>query len=152
MTGEEKTDKNRRRYIRIEDDDYWKKIEKIMTAPKYAKSFNKVINDALYYGLDALQNTIFEAVEEITADTIAVKTVIRDGANEEYFNRIIKLLKEVILNETFNKSILCSLFNVKSYELKGELIKTAFDEGSFRDTPEYLIPYEFRTLQDLRKS
>ena len=38
MEETEKEDKRQRRYIRIRDSDMWKKIDKLMTIPKYSKS------------------------------------------------------------------------------------------------------------------
>ena len=58
-----KTENRQRRYIRITDEDMWAKIDKIMTLDKYSKSFNKVIVDALYYGLDALSDRLFGTAE-----------------------------------------------------------------------------------------
>ena len=53
----EKSDKRQRRYIRIRDQTLWEKIDRIMEEEKYRKSFNKVINDALYFGLDEADET-----------------------------------------------------------------------------------------------
>ncbi len=56
----EKSDKRQRRYIRIRDQTLWEKIDRIMEEEEYRKSFNKVINDALYFGLDELIRHLFE--------------------------------------------------------------------------------------------
>ena len=104
-----KTDNRMRRYIRITDGDMWAKIDKIMTLDKYSKSFNKVIIDALYFGLDELIARLFETVEEVEDKPAEIKLIRRvDGLNEEYFSDIAKLLKELIIDVTVNKSILCS--------------------------------------------
>ena len=110
-----KTDNRMRRYIRITDGDMWAKIDKIMTLDKYSKSFNKVIIDALYFGLDELIARLFETVEEVEDKPAEIKLIRRvDGLNEEYFSDIAKLLKELIIDVTVNKSILCSLYNERA--------------------------------------
>lgn len=153
MRGTRNTDRNVRKFITITDMGLWEKIEEIMTLPEYEKSFNKVINDALFYGLEELHRRLFERVEETTVGQTEVKTVRRvDGVNEDYFSEVVKLLKEIILNETINKSILCSLFEAKNIELNGERVSGKnFREGKFRDTPDYLSKYELRALRDLQK-
>ena len=47
------------RHIRITDMDMLKQIDEIMERPQY-KSFSKVINDALFYGLPVLRKELFE--------------------------------------------------------------------------------------------
>lgn len=94
----------------------WAKIGRIMEEPQYAKSFNKVINAALYYGLDELMRRLFETEETVESAQVADKQYIRrvDGVNETYFLEIARLLKEVIVNVTINKSLLSSLFKYLS--------------------------------------
>ena len=46
----------------------WEYIDKIMTHPDYDKSFNKVINSALLFGLPELYKRLFDTVE-IDGDT-----------------------------------------------------------------------------------
>lgn len=41
----------------------WEYIDKIMTHPDYDKSFNKVINSALLFGLPELYKRLFDTVE-----------------------------------------------------------------------------------------
>lgn len=67
------TDKRARRYIRIPDMDMWAKIDRIMEEPQYAKSFNKVINAALYDGLDELMRRLFETEETVESAQVADK-------------------------------------------------------------------------------
>lgn len=148
---EEKVDKRQRRYIRIRDADMWKKIDKLMTLPKYSKSFNKIVNAALYYGLDELIRRNFETVEEYMG--LEKKEFVRkiDGLNETFFWDIIRLLKEVIINETINKSLLCSLFNTWVPELSGENVsRKKFQEGRYSETPSYLSDFEIQGLRELR--
>ena len=153
MRGERNTDRNARKFITITDMSLWEKIEAIMEIPNYSKSFNKVINEALFYGLPILYKKLFETVTEEVEGEKPVQLVRRiDGANEAYFVDIVRLLKEVILNETINKSILCSLFEAKSLELAGRKINAqSFKDGKFRDTPDYLMAYELKALKDLQR-
>ena len=148
-----KTENRQRRYIRITDEDMWAKIDKIMTLEKYSKSFNKVIVDALYFGLDELIARLFETVEVVEEKPVETKLVRRvDGVNEEYFSEIVKLLKELIIDVTINKSILCSLFNEREKSLnRGNVNGKKFAEGRYAETPDYLSDYEIRSLRSLRK-
>ena len=116
VSREKVTDKRLRRDIRIPDMDMWAKIDRIMEEPQYAKSFNKVINAALYYGLDKLMRRLFETEETVESAQVADKEYIRrvDGVNETYFLEIARLLKDVIVNVTINKSLLSSLFKYLS--------------------------------------
>ena len=148
-----KADNRMRRYIRITDESMWEKIDKIMEEPGYSKSFNKVINDALYFGLDELMRQLFEKEEVVEAERLVETNYIRrvDGVNEAYFLEIAKLLKELLINVTINKSLLSSLFNAKLRELNGESVSgKKFSEGRYAGTPEYQISYEVRGLRDLR--
>ena len=148
-----KTENRQRRYIRITDEDMWAKIDKIMTLEKYSKSFNKVIVDALYFGLDDLISRLFETVEVVEEKPVETRLVRRvDGVNEEYFSEIVKLLKELIIDVTINKSILCSLFNEREKSLnRGNVSGKKVAEGRYAETPDYLSDYEIRSLRSLRK-
>lgn len=75
-----------------------------------------------------------------------------DGLNEEYFSDIAKLLKELIIDVTVNKSILCSLYNERARALNKESVSgKKFEEGRYAETPDYLSDYEIRSLRSLRK-
>lgn len=51
------------------------------------------------------------------------------------------------MNTTISKSIVCSLFNAKSAELKDKPIPVEkFDSGAMRDTPTCLTKYEVEML------
>lgn len=104
----EKTGNRQRRYIRITDQSLWEIIDEIMTLPQYQNSFNKVINDALFYGLESLRQSLFgEArIEEIPGQPQAPQS-----AEDEFYFKVVALLKEIVVNMTMNKSMLCSLFN-----------------------------------------
>ena len=124
----------------------WDMIDKMMSLEEYSKSFNKVINHALFIGLPLLVQNHFgteDEEQEEPANSIF---------EEDYVVQMIRLLKEIILNETINKSILCSLFNLKVQDDSlGLKTKEKLEKGGFRDTPEYLSIYEIKGLKDLRK-
>ena len=66
MRGERNTNKNTRKFISISDMGKWERIDELMSMPKYEKSFNKVINEALDYGLPLL---LKEAKGEVTYES-----------------------------------------------------------------------------------
>lgn len=144
MRGERNTDRNTRKFITIKDINIWEQIDQIMTLPEYEKSFNKVVNEALFYGIEILFNEVFKIKKpkEEKKET-PLKT------DEESLSQIIRLLKEIIVNETINKSILCSLFQIKNLELNQKVVSgKKFEEGYYRDTPDYLIQYELKALKE----
>ena len=145
-------DKRRRRYIRIDDSDQWEKIDRIMTLPEYRKSFNKVINAALFYGLEELEKSLFEEIETVDEGTSGKYVRRIDGINEEYFMRILGRIEEVLLNVTLNKSMLCSLYHAKGLDLNGKPMSgRIYESGGYADTPDYLSAYEDRVLRRIRK-
>lgn len=154
MRGERNTDRNVRKFIRILDMEIWDKIDEIMTLPEYEKSFNKVINEALFYGMDMLHKQLFSK-EEFENEVSLNKKEENNKEIEkesEMLSQVIRLLKEMIINETINKSILCSLFQAKNLELNQKQINgQKFEEGYYRDTPNYLVHYELKSLKDLNK-
>ena len=154
MRGERNTDRNVRKYIRILDMEIWDKIDEIMTLPEYEKSFNKVINEALFYGIDTLHKQLF--FKEEFGNKVSLKrneeTNQVSDKEREMFSQIIRLLKEMIINETINKSILCSLFQARNLEVNQKQINgQKFEEGYYRDTPNYLVHYELKALKELSK-
>ena len=139
------------KHIRITDSDITERINRVMELPEY-KSFNKVINDALFYGLPILCNKLFGEVE--LAEETEPPTIRNSfgGLDEKSFAVIVKLLKETVLNVTINKSILSSLFHDlgrinKVLNLDGEL----YEQGLMSDTPDYLYDYEMDGLKKMRR-
>ncbi len=133
---------NTRQYISVTDCDMLEIIEKLLP---YYKSFNRLVNDALQYGLPLLleskqDNTV--RLEEQRPQVIEVKTI-----SDERIAEMVRLLQEIVMNTTISKSILCSLFNAKSSELKDKPIPVEkFDSGAMRDTPTCLTKYEVDML------
>lgn len=145
----EKTGNRQRRYIRITDQSLWEIIDEIMTLPQYQNSFNKVINDALFYGLESLRQSLFgEArIEEIPGQPQAPQS-----AEDEFYFKVVALLKEIVVNMTMNKSMLCSLFNASVLAYNHKAIDgNKFQKGAYRDTPDYLVEYEIQALKDTQK-
>lgn len=152
MKATEKTDKNIRRFITIRDVDLCKKIDRIMTLPEYRKSFNKVINAALFYGLEELEKSLFEEIETVDEETSGKYIRRIEGINEEYFLRLLGRIEEVLLQATLNKSMLSSLYHAKAMELQGRPTSgQLFENGGYADTPDYLSAYEDRVLRRLRQ-
>lgn len=139
------------KHIRITDSELTDKINLLMKMPGY-ENFNKVINEALFYGLPILAEKICgDAVtqEERTALTIPQKSGSRE---EKFYALAVRLLRETVLNATINKSILSSLYNLMNDMLdpKSETTKQ-FESGLMSDTPAYLERYEAEGIKKLRR-
>ena len=142
------------RHIRITDMDMLKQIDEIMERPEY-KSFSKVINDALFYGLPVLRKELFG---EVTIDEQSTPTRPQTNGSrldDELFDTIVRLLKETVLNVTINKSILSSLFHdiarVNKVLQLGNDMNEMYEQGLMSDTPDYLYDYETDGLKKLRR-
>ena len=101
-----------RRYIRILDEDKWEQIDKLQTIQKYKNSFNKIINEALDYGLPMLIKAEFGYIDEedyYTQETMVAqypqKEIDMYYRLDELLEEIIFLIKEVFLNVTINKAV-----------------------------------------------
>ncbi len=148
MRGERNTDKNVRKFITIHDDKKWEQIEKLMTLPHYEKTFNKVINDALDFGLPLLIKAEFGEIDEETEEKIYSAVHSKD---EEFYGQVVRLFGELIMNVNINKSILSSLFEAKRLELSHRPVSLeAFETGCFQDTPKFAEDYELRTLRSIK--
>lgn len=141
-----------RYYLRIVDDNLWQYIDRLQTIDKYKNSFNKMVNEALDYGLPLLLKAEFGEVEELKDIPEAQAKTPTDIATERYYTEVVRLLKEVIVNVTINKSLLSSLFQAKAMELKGSKAPgDKFYGGLYNDTPECLVAYELRSLKGIRR-
>lgn len=148
------TDNRARRYIRITDTESWAQIDKISQDERYSKSFNKIINDALFYGLPILTEKLFGEVEEEPRYVIPPKRKRQqeEGKDEEYNATIVKLLKEIVLNEAINKSILSSLFHAMEYwSRQCDVPYDEYSDGRMSETPEYLQTFEAMGIRNLRR-
>lgn len=142
------------RHIRITDMDMLKQIDEIMERPEY-KSFSKVINDALFYGLPVLRKELFGEVTIDEQPTPTRPQIIGSRIDDELFDTIVRLLKETVLNVTINKSILSSLFHdiarVNKVLQLGNDMNEMYEQGLMSDTPDYLYDYETDGLKKLRR-
>lgn len=139
------------RHIRITDSELNAEIERLMQQPGY-ESANKVINDALYYGLPILTERIFGgAVTE--EERLALSKPRESGSKEEEFYAVAtRLLKETALNAAINKSILSSLYNFVSDVIDPHTKEAKnLNSGLMSDTPEYLEQFEAEGIRNLRR-
>ncbi|MBD5131423.1 MAG: hypothetical protein HDT28_02355 [Clostridiales bacterium] len=140
------------RHIRITDIDMLEQIDEIMEDPEY-KSFSKVINDALFYGLPILRNKLYGEVTLDDEQPAPQRPQINGSRlDDELFDTIVKLMKETVLNVTINKSILSSVYHDlgrvnKVLQLDNDL----YEKGLMSDTPDYLYEYELEGLKKLRR-
>ena len=138
------------KHVRITDTGLSDQIYRLMELPEY-KSFNKVVNDALFYGLPKLTESIFGEVK-LDEQPPRKEPLHFLYFDEKQFAIIVRLLKETVLNVTINKSILSTLYHVKDFELDGlKVDKRMFEDGLMSDTPDYLTDYEIRGLKSLRQ-
>ena len=148
LRGERNRDRNVRKFISIYNESIWEQIDKLMTLPQYEKTFNGVINDALYFGLPLLVKSAFGEIDYEEES----KKFDADHSKEEEFNgQVVRLFGETIMNMNINKAILSSLFEAKRLELMHKPVSAeAFATGCFQDTPNFAIDYELRTLRSLK--
>lgn len=144
------TDNRCRRYIRITDEESWRIIDEIAAHDGY-NSFNKIINDALFYGLPILRDKVVGGMvtEEEKENLVAPKE--SGSTDEEFYATLTRLLRETVLSVTINKSILSSLFNFISEKYSDEEIVKRLNNGLLADTPEYLEQFEAEGIKNLRK-
>ncbi len=142
-------------YFRLRDEENWQMIDRLMTLPHYANNRASVLNNALSYGLPKLiedefgEKTLNAEPYEQPTEKSAVQ-ISTENDHYEHIAEVVRLLQEIIMNTTISKSLVCSLFNAKSAELKGKppsAIK--FDSGAMRDTPTYMTKYEIDRLNEM---
>ncbi len=151
MLDNKVTDNRCRRYIRITDEESWRMIDEISTHDGYNR-FNKIINDALFYGLPILRDKVVggTVTEEERNSLIQPRT--SGSTQEEFYAVLTRLLNETVLNVAINKSILSSLYNFISDKYSGEQgAIQKLNNGLLADTPEYLEKFEAEGIKNLRK-
>ena len=145
------TDNRCRRYIRITDEDSWRMIDEISTYGGY-NSFNRIINDALFYGLPILLDKVGGGMVTEEERNSLIQPRTNGSTQEEFYATLTRLLSETVLNVAINKSILSSLYNFISDKYLGEqCIIQKFNNGLLADTPEYLEQFEAEGIKNLRK-
>ncbi len=151
--------KNRcvKRYISIYDGEVWELIDKIMTIPDYKRSFNKVVNHALKFGIVELYEKLFVKENELSVEDIeelnveSLKKTPEEKNVESYLMEVGNLMKENIVYLSIIKSVVCSLFNGRLLELGGhEIPQKKYADGAYRRTPAYLEAYENRAFKNVR--
>ena len=161
MRGERNTDRNVRKFITITDELKWEYIDRIMQRGEYKKSFNKVINDALDYGLPQLLKVAYGEIEEDGLPTdepqefahAAPQRILVETIEDRVIAEIIDLLEEIVLNTSVNKSMIASLFNERAKNLYGYSVRPElFERGDMRDTPDYLAEHERMVLKRINTS
>lgn len=139
------------RHIRITDIDMLEQIDEIMEDPEY-KSFSKVINDALFYGLPILHNKLYGEVTLDEPPATPRPQINGSRLDDELFDTIVKLMKETVLNVTINKSILSSIFHdLGRVNSVLQLDNDLYEKGLMSDTPDYLNDYEIEGIKKLRQ-
>lgn len=106
---------NSRQYINIKDVELLLLIEQLLP---YYSTFNKLLNDALRYGLPLLLDEktgnkkvlVEEPMETLPPQEIPTSQGY-ESALDPRVDEMIRLLKELIMNTSLNKSMLCGLFN-----------------------------------------
>lgn len=149
MKNEEKKNNRARRYITITDKSIWEMIDTIQRHPDYAKSFNKVINEALYYGLPELEKRLNGSVSLEEPETDKLPQVVIPES--DYYFQIVSLMKEIIANQLTLKKLSCSEFNLLSIWAEGARTGESFKKGLLRDTPDFIVKEEARLLREASK-
>lgn len=141
-------------YFQIFDEDIWLMIDRLMTLPKYAKSRTSLINNALAYGLPKLiedefgEKTLCDEPNDQPTEKSVVQ--VQSEVSDERIDLMVRLLQEIVMNTGISKSLICSLFNVKSAELRGKPTSAEkFDSGAMRDTPTCMTKYEIERLNEM---
>lgn len=149
MKNEEKKNNRARRYITITDESIWETIDVIQNHPDYAKSFNKVINDALYYGLPELEKRLNGSVSLKEPETDKLSQVLTPES--DYYFQLVSLMKEIVANQLTLKKLSCSEFNLLGIWADGTRTGESFKKGLLRDTPDFIVKEETRLLREASK-
>lgn len=125
-------------------------IDEISKGDGY-NSFNKIINDALFYGLPVLLDKVVGGMVTEEERNSLMQPRTSGSTQEKFYAVLTKLLSETVLNITINKSILSSLYNFISEISQDEEIVKKLNSGLLADTPEYLEQFEAEGIKNLRK-
>lgn len=156
MRGVRNTDRYARKFITIIDEFKLENIARLMEKDEYKDDFNKVINDALDYGLPQLLKVAYGEIEEDglpSTESQANSNIVVITGDDKKIDEIIDLLEEILLNITLTKSMTASLFNEKTKRLGGQTVKPdSFQSGVLSTTPPYLAEHERMVLNRVSKS
>lgn len=146
------TNKERKLFVKIVDEDNWNTLLEISEKSEKYKSANAIVNAALSYGLPFLlkETTGEVTISEDMKDNMEL--IVNDGeASERMLNgMVVRLLKEINLNVLMCKSMSSQLVNKQIEDAKGN-IKEKLEQGALSDTPVFLESYEMRELKKLRR-
>lgn len=142
-------------YFRLRDEDNWCIIDKLMCLSEYEKNRAKLLNDALTIGLPILLKEKVN-VKKITLakepkESIAVRGSAIPNSYESDNKEIRRLLSEIVINTSLNKSMLSGLFNLKENEIANFTVKKRFSEGFFNNIPNCLFDAEIDMLKEVVK-
>ena len=98
------------RHIRIADSEMIEQIERLTKLPRY-ESANKVINEAIFYGMPILYEKLTGGMVTEEERNSLIQPRTSGSTQEEFYAVLTRLLRETVLNVTINKSILSSLYN-----------------------------------------
>ena len=136
-----------RQSITITDEHTIELLNKIIELGEY-KSKTKAISDCLFYGVDVLYGKMIEEQELPQEKEPTIKEL--SSEEKDFYNRIIKLLKETTMILYMNKTMLSSMYRFLEAYLCGETLPAKkFSEGAYKDTPEYLVDFEMRAMRKL---
>ena len=140
-------------YFRLRDEDNWLIMDRLMLFPEYEKNRAKLINDSLTIGLPLLLREKEDGKIMLEEEPSGgEKTSVVMPESYEADNRELKrLLSEIVINTSLNKSMLSGLFNVKESEIANPTVRKKFSEGLLNNTPDCLFDTEIDMLKEIGK-
>ena len=140
------------RHVRITDMARAEQIDRIMKLFGF-RSFNEFFNEFLRVSLSDFYTKMCGGAELPKESAEEAKEPVQEGHEDAaFYGVLVRLLKEIVLNVTINKSMLSSLFNARELEYSGSAVPgEKFSQGAFSDTPDYLEGYETRGLKNIRR-
>lgn len=147
---------NTRQYINVKDVELLKYIEQILP---YYTSFNKLLNDALRYGLPLLleektgkEITLVEEPKAMRGSQNATMMKYDGTTLDTRIDEGIRLLSEIAMTTTLNKFMLCGLYNAKVNDLEPKAtIVERLKKGIYNRMPNCLFETEMEMLKKLPK-
>lgn len=149
MNKERIVNKKSRQYISIQDQTVWEQIEQLLP---YYTTFNKLINDALNYGVPMLMDAKTKPItyEDVAPPVQPQMQKIPGEILDPKIDEVIYLLKEIVLDTSIQRKMINGLFNVKEIELGGGIPNAVrFTQGKYNSTPDCLFEEEINALKDL---
>lgn len=148
--------RNVRQFVKIADVEVWELIDEIMKLPEYSKSFNKVFNEALKYGIVTLYEKLFITTsgkpdEDITVGEMVEKA--KEGkALEDYMMEVSLMLKEILINVIVTKSAGNQTHEILRRLFNDEVVGNEnINMGYYSDAPKFMESYENRALKNLHE-